>query len=122
MEWYILANCFSLYLDVIVNDALRLLTMCDFHFPPTVFVDRTTLQDQAYKMLEEAQEVVDETIRLPVDFFKVAVETWDSILAAETQMRKLAYHHGVDIEEAYREVLRKNNAPGREYFVKEVQK
>ena len=96
--------------------------MCDFHFPPTVFVDRTTLQDQAYKMLEEAQEVVDETIRLPVDFFKVAVETWDSILAAETQMRKLAYHHGVDIEEAYREVLRKNNAPGREYFVKEVQK
>jgi len=80
-------------------------------FPRTKFVDSSPLCEIVRKLYEECLEVGQE-LQTPLDVQKMAVEAFDVIQVCETMLYRLQERHGVNLEAAAVEVVRKNSERG----------
>lgn len=81
-------------------------------FPRTKFVNTNTIQQQMPVITGELTEVYDEFMGRPVDYHKVAVELNDVKQAIDTALEILKEQKGVDIDQAEKDMLEKNDVRG----------
>jgi len=81
-------------------------------FPRTIFIKQNTIQQQMPIIAGELKEVYDEFMKSPVDYHAVAVELLDLIQAAETGLEILKEQKGVDLDQAEKDVITKNDVRG----------